>query len=50
MARLARVVAVAVAHQITQRGTGRQFILTSATEDGGLHEGSMTPATLTRRC
>ncbi len=32
MARLARVVAVGVPHHITQRGNGRQFILTSDAE------------------
>ena len=32
MARLARVVAVGVPHHITQRGNGRQFILTSEEE------------------
>ncbi len=34
MARLARVVAVGVAHNITQRGNGRQFLLTSDAERG----------------
>jgi len=32
MARLARVVAVDVAHHVTQRGNGRQFILSSDAE------------------
>ena len=32
MARLARVVAVDVAHRVTQRGNARQFILSSDTE------------------
>ncbi len=32
MARLARVVAVGVPHHITQRGNGRQFILTNDAE------------------
>jgi putative transposase len=32
MARLARVVAVDIAHHVTQRGNARQFILTSDAE------------------